>query len=298
MISIINENDTHLLEQKSNQFLDRLEKEIKNDGISTILDNINTEDLYNYDLIPHIKNNYLTDKNKEKRLIGIKIMTQLIVKKPELKYNLFNLADELLQLTGYKKSDEIRQLSEKCVFTLFSLIEPEIIPVFVENFILGKKAGLSPLSRWQTKVISLKILSKAAEIAPREIESMLIILVPVISRLMWDVKKQVKKQAAETLEDICDAIDNIDLKPFIPKLVDAIADPETVSDCIYSLAGTTFVQTVTASALSITVPLLKRGFNDKKTAIRRKCAVITENMAKLVKNAKMLSHLCPFWLHY
>ena len=115
MISIINENDTHLLEQKSNQFLDRLEKEIKNDGISTILDNINTEDLYNYDLIPHIKNNYLTDKNKEKRLIGIKIMTQLIVKKPELKYNLFNLADELLQLTGDKKSEEIRQLSEKCV---------------------------------------------------------------------------------------------------------------------------------------------------------------------------------------
>ena len=293
MISMMNTKDNSLSSQKITKLFLKLEEQIKNNVNNVILNNVDTEDLYNYDLIQPIKNNYLTDKNKEKRLIGIKIMTYLIVKKPELKYNLFNLADELLQLTGDKKSEEIRQLSEKCVFTLFSLIKPEIIPVFVENFILGKKAGLSPLSRWQTKVISLKILSKAAEIAPREIESMLIILVPVISRLMWDVKKQVKKQAAETLEDICDAIDNIDLKPFIPKLVDAIADPDTVSDCIYSLAGTTFVQTVTASALSITVPLLKRGFNDKKTAIRRKCAVITENMAKLVKNAEDVEPFMP-----
>ena len=67
----------------------------------------------------------------------------------------------------------------------------------------------------------------------------------------------------------------------------------SVPDCIYSLAGTTFVQTVTASALSITVPLLKRGFNDKKTAIRRKCAVITENMAKLVKNPADVEPFMP-----
>ena len=57
------------------------------------------------------------------------------------------------------------------------------------------------------------------------------------------------------------------------------------SECVYALAGTTFVQTVTAAALSITVPVLGRGFKEKKTAIQRKCAVITENMAKLVERA-------------
>ena len=40
-----------------------------------------------------------------------------------------------------------------------------------------------------------------------------------------------KEQAEETLEDICGSIDNIDIAPFIPNLVDAIADPETVPDC-------------------------------------------------------------------
>ena len=65
--------------------------------------------------------------------------------------------------------------------------------------------------------------------------------------------------------------------------MDSIADPELVPDIVYALAGTTFVQTVTASALSLTVPLLKRGFNDPKTAIKRKCAVITENMGTFPK---------------
>merc|ERR1712166_824243 len=93
--------------------------------------------------------------------------------------------------------------------------------------------------------------------------------------------------------DICGSIDNIDIRPFVPQLVEAIADPETVPDCIYKLAGTTFVSTVTASALSLTVPLLKRGFNEPKTAIKRKCAVITENMAKLIKNPVEVAPFMP-----
>ena len=122
------------------------------------------------------------------------------------------------------------------------------------------------LARVQTKVASLKLLSAAAAKAPREVEGMLVDLVPVVSKAMWDVKKAVKKQAAQTLADICAALDNIDIAPFVPDLVDAIADPELIPDCVYALAGTTFVQTITSSALSITVPVLKRGFSDKVTA--------------------------------
>ena len=110
---------------------------------------------------------------------------------------------------------------------------------------------------------------------------------------MWDTRKQVKVQAADTLEDVCDAIDNIDLEPFIPAMVEAIEKPDTVAECVYALAGTTFVQTVTASALSITCPILERGFKEPKTAIKRKCAVITENMAKLVKNPADVAPFLP-----
>jgi elongation factor 3 len=110
---------------------------------------------------------------------------------------------------------------------------------------------------------------------------------------MWDTKKQVKEQALEAMKAMTAAIDNLDLKPFIPALIEAITHPEQVPDCVYALAGTTFVQTVTASALSITVPVLDRGFKERKTAIRRKCAVIAENMAKLVEDPADVAPFLP-----
>ena len=241
-----------------------------------------------------IKNNYLLSKDKNKRKTGVQFIHQLLESDLNNSYALFNTALELLGLIGEKKNEEVRILSDKASNLLFDGISNELIPIYITRYIIGSKnCALAPLSKWQTKVSALKILSKAAKKAPKEVESLMTVLVPVVSKLMWDVKKPVKEQAAETLEDICEAIDNIDLKPFIPRLVEAISDPDTVGDCIYALAGTTFVQTVNSAALSITVPLLKRGFSDSKTAIKRKCAVITENMAKLVKKAEDVEPFMP-----
>jgi elongation factor 3 len=200
----------------------------------------------------------------------------------------------VLALTGDKKGPAVRSSASKATLDIFDLLPNEAVPNYINRVILAKKVGgLAPLARPETKVTSLQLLSKAATKAPREVEQMMVVLVPVVSKCMWDVKKVVKEEAEDCLTDICGSIDNIDIKPFIPQLVDAIADPETVPDCVYALAGTTFVSTVTASALSLTVPLLKRGFNDPKTAIKRKCAVITENMSKLVKNPVEVAPFMP-----
>ena len=202
----------------------------------------------------------------------------------------FQTVQVVLQLVGDKKSGSVRELSEKVSVALFKAVPASVVPVYVTKFLIeGDDAAFASLSRWQTKVCALKILSAAAEKAPREIEAMMTTLVPVLSDMMWDTRKQVQTQSADTLEDICDSIDNIDLEPFIPSMVEAIQKPDTVPDCVYALAGTTFVQTVTASALSITVPILERGFKERKTAIKRKCAVITENMAKLAKDLPCLA---------
>lgn len=245
-------------------------------------------------LIDSIKQK-LTSKNKLDRHIAVRIVSNIVANfNSDCICFIMDITPIILNLCGDKKSSDVREASSEITFKIFEILPNEIVPVYITSCILDKKAGgLANLARPATKITALKLLSTAATKAPREIEGMMSILVPVVSHAMWDVKKSVKEQAEETLEDICGSIDNIDIKPFIPNLVDAIADPDTVPDCIYSLAGTTFVQTVTASALSITVPLLKRGFNDKKTAIRRKCAVITENMAKLVKNPADVEPFMP-----
>jgi elongation factor 3 len=141
---------------------------------------------------------------------------------------------------------------------------------------LGRTKG------WQTKVASLEVLEVLAQRAPKDLKAVLSIIVPAVSECMWDTKKEVKDLAKTTLTKVCDAIGNSDIEPFIPVVVSAIAKPEEVVECIYKLAGTTFVQVVEAPALSIMVPLLVRGFREKQIAIKRLCSVITDNMVKLV----------------
>ena len=69
------------------------------------------------------------------------------------------------------------------------------------------------------------------------------------------------------------------------------------TECIHQLAATTFVQQVEGGPLAIIVPLLVRGLRERTTAIKRKAAVIIDNMAKLVENphdaAPFLPKLVP-----
>merc|ERR1719506_2939056 len=96
------------------------------------------------------------------------------------------------------------------------------------------------------------------KVAPLLFTRSLPIVVPEVSALMWETKKTVKKAATKTMKRACKAIDNKDLEPFVPALIQSIVDPEQVTECIHKLAATTFVQTVEAGTLALTVPLLIR----------------------------------------
>jgi len=148
-------------------------------------------------------------------------------------------------------------------------------------------------TKWQEKVVALRLIELWAESAPDAVTDSMVSIVPKLSALFWDSKAEVKNQAKATLTAACRAIDNIDLAPFIPNLIRAIAEPETVEDCIYALAATTFVQAVKAPALSITVPLLERGFKERKIATIRQCAKISENLAKLVADPVDVAPFLP-----
>lgn len=56
---------------------------------------------------------------------------------------------------------------------------------------------------------------------------------------------------------------NNDIQPFVPRLVESMAKPAKIPDCIHGLAATTFVQAVEGPHLAIIVPLLNRGLQDR-----------------------------------
>lgn len=86
------------------------------------------------------------------------------------------------------------------------------------------------------------------------------------------------------MNQACAAVGNRDIEKFVPALITAMANPKEVAETVHKLSATTFVQAVEAPALSIMVPLLVRGLRERQTAIKRKSAVIIDNMSKLVDN--------------
>ena len=83
------------------------------------------------------------------------------------------------------------------------------------------------------------------------------------------------------MKEVCAVVGNRDIEPFIPSMVSCIARPTEVPDCVHKLGATTFVQSVEAPALSIMTPLLIRGLKERATAVKRKSALIIDNMAKV-----------------
>jgi elongation factor 3 len=190
--------------------------------------------------------------------------------------------DSLLQFVGDKKCNGEQRT--KLIASLEAIAKNDDVN---ESAIkdLGVPVAINRATestKWQEKIAALRLIELWSSSAPDAITDSMVVIVPKLSALFWDSKPEVKNQAKASLTAACKAIDNIDLAPFIPQLIRAIAEPETVEDCIYALAATTFVQAVKAAALSITVPLLERGFRERKVATIRQCAKITENLAKLV----------------
>jgi elongation factor 3 len=94
----------------------------------------------------------------------------------------------------------------------------------------------------------------------------------------------------------CNCVGNKDIERFIPVLVSCVARPDEVPETVHALSATTFVQAVEPPTLALVVPVLARGLRERLTAVKRKAAIITENMCKLVADPKHAAPLVPLLL--
>lgn len=162
------------------------------------------------------------------------------------------------------------------------------------------KAVLPPIinsvltaQKWQEKMTGLLCVEALVESAPTELAFRVPDLIPVVSESMWDTKPEVKKAAYGTMEKVCGLIVNKDIERFIPELIKCIAKPENVPETVHLLGATTFVTDVHEPTLAIMVPLLDRGLAERETAIKRKSAVIVDNMCKLVEDPNIVASFLP-----
>uniref|UniRef100_A0A061R1D1 Elongation factor 3 n=1 Tax=Tetraselmis sp. GSL018 TaxID=582737 RepID=A0A061R1D1_9CHLO len=177
----------------------------------------------------------------------------------------------------------------------------EALAVFVQNLHVQYVRGLLPVlfsgmvstRKWQSKLVCVKQLQRLFQTAKKQMAFALPDIIPPLTEVMWDTRVEVQNLAKETMTEICNVVANKDLDPFIPVLVSALAKPSEIPECVHALSATTFVQTVDAPTLSVMCPILIRGLRERSTPVKRKAALIIDNMSKLVENPEDVAPFLP-----
>ncbi|KAJ7221571.1 P-loop containing nucleoside triphosphate hydrolase protein [Mycena pura] len=188
------------------------------------------------------------------------------------------------------KMPDVRNTAVEAVREYVSAMNPWatalILPALLHEI---KTAG-----KWQVKTGALVVLNQLVVSAPTQTARLMPDIVPVLSEAIWDTKADVKKAARDSLTKATALVSNKDIERFIPALIKSLINPvEEVPNTIALLSATTFVSEVDSPTLSLMVPLLSRGLNEKLTATKRKVAVIVDNMAKLVDSPVTVRPFIP-----
>tara|TARA_Y100000389_G_scaffold204765_1_gene259475 strand:+ start:5013 stop:5984 length:972 start_codon:yes stop_codon:yes gene_type:complete len=249
--------------------------------VISCLQSENVNSVLNYSFADKIKLSLNDAKSVEARDGALQICN-LLIKNLGKKYepyfilvlpDVINLFDDKVKLVAAS--------AKECLNTFFDIINPYAAE-FMLPFLFE---GMSNIS-WKIKVGCLQLLGKLALVAPTQVGQLLPYIVPKVSENMWDTKIEVKLAAKDSLSECCTVIHNPDVKPIVPDLIEANANPKQNAAALDRLMATTFISQVERSTLAIIVPLLSRGLRDRDVQTKRKVCVVVDNMCKLVCDAK------------
>jgi len=224
---------------------------------------------------------------RKRALVAVKAIAEHDVY-PAVEPYLALLLSSTLAAVGDKMVD-VKKAAEAASKAIVQAINPNAVKAVLPAL----SHSITSAQKWQEKATALECLEILVKTAPSQLAIRLPEVIPTVSEAMWDTKPEIKKAARVTMNNVCSLISNNDINRFIPELIKCIAEPDRVPETVHLLGATTFVQDVHAPTLAIMVPLLERGLADRETAIKRKSAVIVDNMCKLVEDPQIVAPFLP-----
>ncbi|KAL2440894.1 Elongation factor 3 [Exophiala dermatitidis] len=225
---------------------------------------------------------------RERALDGIKAIAEHSSLSPGVEPYLVQLLPLTLGAVG-DKMVSVKNAAQAASLAIVKAINPNAVKAALPHI----RNSIITAQKWPEKMTGLDCIDALVETAPTQLSFLVPTLIPIVSESMWDTKPEVKKKAYGTMEKICKLIENKDIERFIPELIKCIAKPENVPETVHLLGATTFVTDVHEPTLAIMVPLLERGLAERDTAIKRKSAVIVDNMCKLVEDPQIVAAFLP-----
>jgi elongation factor 3 len=238
-----------------------------------------------------LKNQLLSKKDalaRERAADAIKAIASHSTVSPAVEPYLVALLPTILAAVG-DKAVPVKNAAQAAVLAIAEAVNANAVKAVLPHVI----NSLRNAQKWPEKMADLRFIEILCKNSPVQLSYRVPDLLPVISEAMWDTKPEVKKAAYATCEKICALISNRDIERFIPELIKCIAKPENVPETVHLLGATTFVTDVHEPTLALMVPLLERGLAERETAIKRKSAVIVDNMCKLVEDPQIVASFLP-----
>ncbi|ODV61402.1 translational elongation factor 3 [Ascoidea rubescens DSM 1968] len=240
-----------------------------------------------YDFFQQLKKSINDKKNVNLSLNALESVAHIASEtglSPSVEPYLIDLVPSISAKAGDKKAD-VRKIAAKALLA----VAKSITPTAIKSILPKLTTALATTNKWQEKIAVLSAIAALVDVANHQISLRMTELVPVLSDAMWDTKLDVKRAATATMTKATETVQNKDIEKFIPKLIECIAKPTLVPETVHTLGATTFVSEVTIATLSIMVPLLTRGLAERDTSIKRKSAVIVDNMCKLVDDPQIVA---------
>lgn len=158
---------------------------------------------------------------------------------------------------------------------------------------------LSSSAKWNSKIGALGYFEKLIDDVPADILEMSFIkAVPILTDLSTDFKPELSKRGLTVLKKFVKVLDNLDLQNKYDLIVDTLANPAKVPECIKNLSSVTFVAEVTEPALSLLVPILDKSLKMSSSSNDqlRQTVTVTENLTRLVNNKREIDLFIPILL--
>lgn len=191
------------------------------------------------------------------------------------------------------KDKNVVKAAKTAVDTLFGAFPVEALGSVVLDELLDY---LKSSAKWNSKLVALSTLDKLIENVPADLlELKFVTTVPVLIDLATDFKPELAKHGLSTLKTFVKVLDNLDLQNKYDLIVETLADPTKIPECIKNLSSVTFVAEVTEPALSLLVPILDKSLKMSSSSNDqlRQTVTVTENLTRLVNNKREIETFIP-----
>jgi elongation factor 3 len=201
------------------------------------------------------------------------------------------LVSYLLTTSG-DRDVQIKTKSNELVNKIIDTINPYLIT----NLTLELLDGLTSDKNIAVKLNTIGYINKLSYLTTFR-ESISLLIEP-LSFMLSEFDKKLVEESIRLYEKILVSIDNKDILPLVPSLIDGLSNPQNLAKTIDSITSTTFVQVVDSLTLNAIIPLLMRTFRNSTYAVKRQSIIIIENMTKLVEDERsaldFVNKLLPF----